>query len=883
MEKTIFMDGIRNFFIVVDKGIYSLIGILYNIIVTLAEIKIVEDTSIDMIANRLYSFIGIFMLFKVSFSLINYIINPDSVTDKEKGGAKMITNIVITFVLIIITPFCFNLLTKAQSAILNDNIIPTLFSGSDTSFAGEFKIDDHCTDSVQAGLVYDFNEQKETFNYGEYVAMMSLRPFYQINDSISADDITTFIDETNYCSATDVTKLLTPTIVNEAPDEEEPYYVDYSLLLSTVIGIILVLIFAGFCLDIALRTVKLAFLEIIAPIPIMSYIDPASSKKGMFSKWLKEVGTTWADLFIRLIAVFFALFLISNIQWSNTGNNVIIDVLIILGILMFAKKLPDILKKMLNIDVKGDFKLNPLKKIKDDVPVLGKPMAGLATGTAAAAIGGLTSFRGNSVKERFANAGKGFTTGMKGGYKDSATLKGLGSGMVPYRELRKKEKEEIKKANVQLKEFDNFEKEGKKLIMNSRVKDRNGNFEYERDDNGNVKVDSNGYAKIKITPESKARNFASSEYRNSFLNVESKKSDLKEAKRKYDAAVDYQNALRFNPNATEEQRNAALKNVTDTREKVEKLEGVLSGAKERHKIVQQKYTEDTKRENAMKEYMDRNPDSDELKVRVVAADTPESDQTSESSQSASTNNAQQNNNSSTQESKNEQHQEFKSYDEIVKQKNEEYAKSDNPWEKLVLEQEISDLKGETEESQLQAKKEEYEKTREAYEKSESSIEKNLLAHRMTVLYKEISDLEKEERKQSTNENKASKQEVITAKNQMEQTAAKIEQVDEKRRNASSDEEFISLGEELKELHEELNNASEVYEATIEDNENIEAEVKQEQYKKKQAERVEIDKEIDELTKQLNILTEKYGDSAYEMKEYKEITNKINEAILRRAK
>ena len=110
---------------------------------------------------------------------------------------------------------------------------------------------------------------------------------------------------------------------------------------------------------------KLGFLQLISPIPIISYIDPSSSKNGMFSKWLKEVGKTYADLFIRLGAVYFAITLIAALmQNSDLGTtNFLARVFIILGILIFANQIPKLIGDLLGVKIDGNFSLNPMRKI----------------------------------------------------------------------------------------------------------------------------------------------------------------------------------------------------------------------------------------------------------------------------------------------------------------------------------------------------------------------------------------------------------------------------------------------------------------------------------------------------------------------------------------
>ena len=605
--KGTFIDGIREFFSIVDSGIYSLIGTLYNIIVDLANTSIVKEQSISDISNKLYSFIGIFMLFRITFSLITYIINPDSVTDKEKGGSKLITNIVITFALVILCPWGFDKVWEAQRIILDENLLGRIFfeSGKMPN-SNELYISSDCSTSTEAIIGVNPVTLEKIPSSGEYIAMMTLRPFVQLSDTVknNGGNIDIFLNEYNYCSSSNVKEMLNSSMINESTKikvgkkSEKYYYVDYNIFISTIIGVIIVLIFAGFCLDAAVRTIKLTFLQIIAPIPIMSNIDPTSSKKGLFNKWLKEVGITWADLFLRLSAIYFAVFLISTINLDSVGD-MKVTVLLILGALMFAKKLPDILKKMFNIDLKGDFSLNPFKKIEKEA-LGGKLIAGAATGAAAGAIGAATSFRGNGFKDRFKNAGKGLTAGLTGGFKNPNTLKGLGTGMQPYKEIRKKQKE----ADQQLKEFDDFNHLGKKLVASSLEKNPDGT--YKTDENGKLKVNQ-------------AKQFKNSEYIDSYNNVSNAKSKLKAAKENSKAANSELQRI-ISGNLTDEEKfaiksgattyNALKEKATAAASKadgaVDKAQGVLDGAKERHKIIQAKYTDDARKEKAMKEYLDRN-------------------------------------------------------------------------------------------------------------------------------------------------------------------------------------------------------------------------------------------------------------------------------------
>lgn len=382
MEQTWVMDSIRSFFASIDKAIYGLMGTIYQIILDLAEATIISSGTIEDLYTRIYALLGIFMLFKVTFSFINYIINPDTFTDKAKGVQHLIKNVLIVLVMIIITPFAFDKLYEVQKAILNDQLIPKFIMGADVDSSGnildaEFVMSsEHCAIGGTAA------------NNGDYLSLVTLRPFYQI-DPMVGNHVNKIYN--TYCAngILEPKSYLTSNVYNASAGNV--YIVDYKFFLSTIVGIVVCLILVSFCFDIAVRSIKLAFLEMFAPIPILSYIDPASSKNGMFSKWLKQVGSTWASLFVRLIALFLAVLIISKIDVNLEGSEYEFWVMlfIVIGALMFAKQLPKLIEELIPGLKLGGLQLNPFKKVADKA-LGGKQLLGAAAATAGVGIGGAT-------------------------------------------------------------------------------------------------------------------------------------------------------------------------------------------------------------------------------------------------------------------------------------------------------------------------------------------------------------------------------------------------------------------------------------------------------------------------------------------------------------
>lgn len=383
MEQNWFLDLVRGLFAGLDNVVYSLISNAYNLLLEIAQFKVFGSEDLKAITGRVYTILGIFMLFKLSFSLINYLINPDSFTDKQKGIQHVIVNIVVMFVMLILCPWFFEKLWDLQSTILKENFIGALVFG-DTS-----------TTTNNTEHIYSYTmgvdcKQKSTAKTaGDYMGLMILRGFYKpykmdelgdVGKTVVASDGYKEINEDYLCHKVNKGKVsyyLTSAIYKESVRTSgtlwwaEDYYVmNYSFGLSTAVGVFVLLILVGFCMDVGLRVVKLSFLEIIAPIPIISYVDPASGKDGIFKKWTKEVMGTWLSVFIRLFALFFATSIIQKVgklQWIGTGEkeaNIWVQIFVIIGALMFAKQLPSLIEKIFSMKLDGGFNVNPLKKLE---------------------------------------------------------------------------------------------------------------------------------------------------------------------------------------------------------------------------------------------------------------------------------------------------------------------------------------------------------------------------------------------------------------------------------------------------------------------------------------------------------------------------------------
>ncbi len=126
-------------------------------------------------------------------------------------------------------------------------------------------------------------------------------------------------------------------------------------------------------MDMAVRIFKLAFLELTAPIIVVSYM---AAGDNILKKWGKELLTTFLDVFIRVVAMAFCIFISGNLngfvsrlfdtantaeEMGNVAGNVgVIDkfflmVLLMIGMLIFVKQILDLVNRIFdtNIQSKG--------------------------------------------------------------------------------------------------------------------------------------------------------------------------------------------------------------------------------------------------------------------------------------------------------------------------------------------------------------------------------------------------------------------------------------------------------------------------------------------------------------------------------------------------
>ena len=118
--------ALRTLMFWLDTFIYNLIIDLYDIFNKLCTARLLDDTVLNAISQRVGLVLGLIMFFSVVFSFIQMLIDPDKLGDKEKGAIPIIKKTLIVIGMLGISNFAFQTLYKVQTLVIEENVISKL-------------------------------------------------------------------------------------------------------------------------------------------------------------------------------------------------------------------------------------------------------------------------------------------------------------------------------------------------------------------------------------------------------------------------------------------------------------------------------------------------------------------------------------------------------------------------------------------------------------------------------------------------------------------------------------------------------------------------------------------------------------------------------------
>lgn len=440
--------AIRSIFVMFDVAIYSLLQFMYELFFNVATVNLLDRQLIFDVFTRVQLVIGIFMMFQLVMIIIKGIVNPDSFTDSKSGAGTIIMRIIVSLALLaLIVPInitspkneyekqinnngiLFGTLYSLQYRILSNNTFGKLILGDDSTnyTSNNYKALDlrRYANRFTSTIVKSFY-QLNTDEDGNYVCNDGFDKTYNSTDEIEPGVI--IMNATEACGSGNF-------ILDTASHALDPMQISkngsqYRLTmnwLSTIVGIVLIVVFFMLIFNVATRVFKLAGLQLIAPIPIISYMDPKGSKDGAFSAWVKMLASTYLELFVQLAVIYFSFAVINKfiekfLSVENgakvLGNALAGDpltsielmrwtfIVMTIALFIFAKNAPKFFRQMLGI-----------KSEKKFFDAFGQALgvAAVGQGVVSSAIAGANSKYQNTKGDKGKKIGAAILGGLAGG------------------------------------------------------------------------------------------------------------------------------------------------------------------------------------------------------------------------------------------------------------------------------------------------------------------------------------------------------------------------------------------------------------------------------------------------------------------------------------
>ena len=387
----------RRLFALIDTAIYTLLAFMYEIFFNVANADLFTNEMVFHFYKRVQLIIGVYMVFQLAIIIMKGIFNTDEVSGKNNN--EFVKRVIIALVMLtVLTPISipnasneyeeqlndngllFGTLYSLQRRILSNNTVGRLVLGTND----KAKLDGKDVDGDKdTGVSGELTEKQNLTKSANLFATTMLKGFVRINtipdkllEPVDEDqppevknnnrmctniedadllrylseeskpgDILELVDRTCVPSTTAANRKTLHDELGVGVLSKKRFQFAYMPLITTVVGIFFIFLLITFTIDVAVRAIKIAVLRLIAPIPVISYMDPKGSKDSGFNAWVKALTTTCLDLFIRLATIYFVIYLIQDMRASGVkmaeGPNVIGGisfVFICIGLFFFAKE-----------------------------------------------------------------------------------------------------------------------------------------------------------------------------------------------------------------------------------------------------------------------------------------------------------------------------------------------------------------------------------------------------------------------------------------------------------------------------------------------------------------------------------------------------------------
>ena len=311
------------------QAVYPLIPDLYGIIIDIGSNQYFTAEAIQKLSSNIYLVISVCMLFALGISLISAIVNPDLLSDKKKGVKSVALRSVAAIFLIILIPMGFNKLYEVQSDVVKNQLVEKIVLGMDPNVSND---------------------------PGQILAAYGFASFCEPQETVSSQALgSQGMDLYNKALTEDINYIKQMDgVINSKTNGE--YDLQYNAIIAPAVGIYLLYQMIIIAIDIALRTIKLGMLQLIAPIILCGYVIAGTD---ILQKWFKMVMSTFVLLFLKMAMIAFMIFGLSllpdfleNFSSKSFWYRGFLRMFIIIGLLQLIKQIPEIINNIFSANIK---------------------------------------------------------------------------------------------------------------------------------------------------------------------------------------------------------------------------------------------------------------------------------------------------------------------------------------------------------------------------------------------------------------------------------------------------------------------------------------------------------------------------------------------------
>ncbi|MBE6151399.1 MAG: hypothetical protein E7162_06280 [Firmicutes bacterium] len=350
----------------IDTLLVNVIARVYEYFLQVLNGDMFNEDVVNALLKNVYVFIGVIMFFRLMMLIIKYLINPDLVGDNKIGVNALVKRVIIGLMGIIFIPTLFDLALDLQAHILQDNIIQQVIVPADM------------LDAVK-------EKQKDG---GKYIGTYVLAGFISPGENASSKTKTEY---ENALADGDLSGLSTLKKDGFLVGE---YEYDYFYLLSTFCLCYVLYILIKYTLDVITRFLRMLMYQMLAPIAMIEYMINGADD-GVFKAWKTGILGTYFMLFIRVLALWFVIFI--TVLMTSDKNNLyvkgsllasddyLLRAFIIMAVIGFMMDLPKLVGQVFGLDFEQEGNAGGLLKQVGGM-VKGAAMGAIAMG--GAAVGG---------------------------------------------------------------------------------------------------------------------------------------------------------------------------------------------------------------------------------------------------------------------------------------------------------------------------------------------------------------------------------------------------------------------------------------------------------------------------------------------------------------